>query len=48
MNHARLQLKKQMTAGKFIVGIDPAKRYHQATIIGSPAPRTERVIAGNP
>lgn len=33
MNHARLQQKKQMTAGKFIVGIDPAKRHHQATII---------------
>ena len=33
MNQARLQHKKQITAGKFVVGIDPAKRHHQATII---------------
>jgi len=33
MNQARLQHKKEMVAGKFIIGIDPAKNFHQAAVI---------------
>jgi transposase len=34
MNQKRLQRNKQLVEGKIIIGIDPAKRKHQATVVG--------------
>src|SRR5512135_2676053 len=33
MNHQRLQHNRELIAGKFVVGIDPAKDKHQAAVV---------------